>query len=147
MESQTSTTETQVEEPHRGTLQSEQKDVLEKLPGVKKKKKKMVKISQPDRKQVHFNKGDEVLFTAFLKSNKNEFYMCKGIIEQTPQETQKNNFKVRVIAVADAPVGGEQVVKQAQLLGRTITKKYNELFKEVAEFMKPKAWIQIVSDK
>lgn len=94
-----------------------------------------------------FKQGDQVFFTAFLKQDKQKFYLCRGILEKCPGKQERQLFKVKIIGVANKPVGGKESFDQSSLLGRVITKKFKELHKDVPFFMKPSAWIEVTSAK
>lgn len=91
--------------------------------------------------------GSRTYFTAFLKQDKETFYVCGGTIVQTPENKDRQVYKVKIDEVSLTPIGKkEENNSQAALLGRIITKKFTELSKEPNEFMRPKAWIKIVRD-
>ena len=89
----------------------------------------------------------EVFFTAFLKQNKEKFYVCKGIITKSPQAKERQIYRVKITAVAVHSVGGEDSYNQSILIGKEITKKLSELSKEPPEFMKPSGWIQVIKSE
>ena len=91
--------------------------------------------------------GTEVFFTAFLKQDKEKFYVCKGVVVQSPEAKERQIYKVKVVAIATHSIGGEETLHQSNLLGKQITKKLSELSKEPPEFMKPSGWIQVVKDE
>lgn len=97
--------------------------------------------------QRRLSEGMEVFFTAFLKQDKEKFYVCKGVVIQAPQAKERQVYKVKITSVAIHPVGGEDSYHQSSLLGKQITKKLSELSKEPPEFMKPSGWIQVVKDE
>lgn len=106
----------------------------------KKKKKK--------RPMIRFKKGEELFFTAFLKKDKDTFYVCRGRVLQCPAQNERQLYKVRIIAVADRAVGGKPgVVKQGTLLGLTITKRPRELQRDIPAFMVPPEWIELEADE
>lgn len=88
-----------------------------------------------------FSKGQTVYFTAFLKKDKNTFYVCKGEILEVPQANERHVYKVKVQAISDRPIGGKPIVEQAQLLGITVTKRTRELTTQLNPFMTPTNWI------
>lgn len=111
---------------------------------LKKEVKQILKELKPKRL---FKEGDEVYFSAFHKSNKEKFYICKGKIVKVPADNERQSFKVQVTAVGLTSVTGEsnpQLV-QTDLLNNIITKQFKELHKEISPFMQPKGWIAIVS--
>lgn len=86
-------------------------------------------------------------FTAFLKQNKDIFYVCGGIVVKTPDSKDRQVYKVKIDEVSLSSVGQtEERYDQATLLGRVITKKLTELNKEPPDFMKPKGWIRVVRE-
>lgn len=89
----------------------------------------------------HYNKGDEVYFTAFLKKNKNRFYACQGEVLEIAGGNPPS-FKVRVKSVASKAFcsKGETTIQKA-LLGSVITKKKNEIYLNLATFMEPEEWL------
>ena len=91
-----------------------------------------------------FSRGQEVFINAYLPKRKNEFFMCRGKIESVPGENKKF-YKIRINAVADRPVGGPPCDEQATLLGRTVSKKHEELHRELSPFFKPGGWIEVVT--
>lgn len=101
------------------------------------------------KKRRFFKKGDQVYFSAFTKQDKETFYMCRGTIKKIPSENERQVFKVKILSVGNAPIGGEpkQNLPQCSLLNRTITKKFKELHKDVSQFMKPVGWIEVVPSK
>lgn len=88
-----------------------------------------------------FKKGQEVYLTAFLKEDKKTFYVCKGVVEEVPGPGQRQVYKVKITAVADRPIGGPPVVKQARLLGLNCTKRTRELHYQLSSWMCPPNWI------
>jgi hypothetical protein len=90
-----------------------------------------------------FSEGDLVYFTAFLKKDKDTFYLCRGHITECPPNN-KQPYKVKIKSVGCRPVGGDDCLDQASLLGRTISKKTNELTKQPLEAMVPPGWIEVV---
>lgn len=91
-------------------------------------------------------KNSTVYLTAFLKSNKNRFYMCKAYVEKQPEnDNTKQMYKVKIFSVADRAVGTKEfVVHQTTLLGRTITKDISELHVELQDFLRPMGWIELI---
>ena len=94
-----------------------------------------------------FNKGDLVFFSAFLKKDRQTFYMCRGEILSVPFEDTQT-YKVMIKEVAATSIDGRKskILNQATLINLEITKKTKELNKEIPVFMKPKAWIKIVEE-
>lgn len=110
---------------------------MEQIPNVKKEDKS--KHPSP-----LYQKGQVVYINAFLKSEKGKFFVCKCLIEEIPQPNQRRVYKVKIVAVADKALGVKvSTPAQASLLGRVITKRENEMVKEIAPFMLPKAWITV----
>lgn len=102
-----------------------------------KNKEKQKKVYKP-----RYKKGQEVFLTAFLKKEKSTFYVCRATVEQVPGPNERQVYKAKITAVADRPVGGQPVVKQAQLLGLTVTKSTKELHADLPSFMCPPGWIE-----
>lgn len=96
---------------------------------------------KPHKKK--FTKGQQVFINAYLSKKENEYFMAMAEILEVPNG-KKRLFKVKILAVADRPVGGPPCDKQATLLGRTVSKKYEELHKELPLFLTPGGWIEIV---
>ena len=92
-----------------------------------------------------FVKGQQVFVNAYLSRKQNEYFMCFGTVTEIPKKNQRL-YKIQINAVADRSVGGPPSDKQAALLGRTISKKYDELHKELPSFLTPGGWIEIVKD-
>jgi hypothetical protein len=89
-----------------------------------------------------YKKGQEVYINAFLKSEKGKFFVCKCVVEETPQPNQRRVYKVKITAVADHAIGHKvSTPAQAALLGRIITKRENEMIQNMAPFMLPRGWI------
>lgn len=106
------------------------------------------KKSKPRPKRTSpFKTGMEVFFTAFLKKDKQKFYLCRGILEKCPAERERQLFKVKIIAVATKPIGGPESFDQSCLINRVITKKFKELHKDVSFFMRPDAWIEVATEE
>lgn len=108
---------------------------LPKLKAVKNTKKKEKKAYRPEYKV-----GDTVYFTAYLKKEREKFYVCKGVIQGTPDETH-HLYKVKIVGISDRAVGSDPVVKQASLLGVTISKKGREMSRNLSPILTPQAWI------
>ena len=108
--------------------------------------KKPNKPKQKERRSV-FKQGEQIFFTAFLKQDRQKFYVCRGIIEKCPDNKERQLFRVKILAVASKAVGGKESFDQSFLLGKTITKKFNELHKEIPFFMQPSAWIKVTSTR
>lgn len=96
-------------------------------------------------KKKRFTKGQQVFINAYLSKKENEYFMARAMIEEVPNG-KKRLFKVKINAVADRPVGGPPCDKQAALLGRVVSKKYEELHKELPSFLLPGGWIEIVKE-
>ena len=90
-----------------------------------------------------FKKGQEVFMTAFIKKDKNKFYVCRAVIDSIPQKNERQVYKVKIVAVGDRAIGGKPVVEQASLLGLTVTKSAKELHHDLPTFMVPPNWIEI----
>jgi len=86
-----------------------------------------------------------VYFTAFLKQEKQKFYLCKGTIEKCPESNDRQIFRVKIVAIGNKAIGGPEEFDQSALLGRSITKKFRELHKDIPFFMQPPSWIEIPS--
>lgn len=95
------------------------------------------------KKKIPFKKGDLVHFSAFLKKDKNIFYLCRGYITEAPNSI-KQPFKVKIKGVGSHAIGGKENLNQAALLGRIISKKIDELVKEPNSMMIPPGWIEVV---
>ena len=78
-----------------------------------------------------------------MKQNKQRFYLCKGMIEKCPGGNERQIFKVKIVAVGNKAIGGPEEFDQSALLGRSITKKFKELHKEIPFFMQPSGWIEV----
>jgi len=92
-------------------------------------------------KQDRFNVGDIVYFTAFLRKDKDRFYMCKGTVKEVC-DGKPLRFRVLVDAVGDRGVGHPTpTTRQKALLSMHITKKKTELHTELPIFMAPKEWL------
>ena len=98
---------------------------------------------QPKKKKQFFKEGQSVYFTAFLKQNKDRFYLCKGKIEACPGPKERQVFKVKIVAVGNRAIGGPEEFSQSALLGRSISKKFRELHKNIPFFMEPPGWIEL----
>jgi hypothetical protein len=87
--------------------------------------------------------GDKVYFTAYLKSDKEKFFLCGGLITAV---TPRQSYKVRIDQVATHSVGEKEGLTYPQtiLLGQEITKKATELTDSVANFMTPTGWVMII---
>ena len=129
-----------MESEHQQEVRRRQKDVLAHVPNTG-------DAVKPDKKSKNprFNKGQQVFVNAYMSKKENEYFMCMGTIEECPNG-KKRLFKIKIRAVADRPVGGPPCDEQATLLGRTISKKYEELHKELPPFLVPGGWIEIVKD-
>lgn len=90
-----------------------------------------------------FSKGQQVFINVYLSKGTNEYFMALAKIEEVPSG-KKRLFKVKIHAVADRSIGGPPSDKQATLLGRIVSKKYEELHKELPPFMTPGGWIEVV---
>lgn len=101
----------------------------------------------PKKKKLFFKEGDPVYLTAFLKQNKQRFYLCKGLIEKCPGEKEHQIFKVRIVAIGNKAIGGPESFDQTALLGRSIAKKFKELHKDIPFFMQPSSWIEVKPSK
>lgn len=132
METKENTNKTKVGESHGDPVRQGKKEILGKVPSVKKEWK------------TRFKKGQYVYLTAFLKEDKGIFYVCKGIVQEVPGSNERQVYKVKIVAVADRALGGPKVVQQARLLGLICTKRTRELHGELPVFMQPKAWIDKV---
>lgn len=109
------------------------------------KKQPQQEKPKPKKKMEFFKKNQSVYFTAFLKQNKNRFYICKGVIEECPQPNERQIFKVKIVAVGNRAIGGPEEFSQSALLGRSISKKFRELHKTIPFFMEPPGWIEVPS--
>lgn len=90
-----------------------------------------------------FKQGEEVFFTAFIKPRETAFFICRGQLEKCPDQKERQIFKVKVLAIASKAVGSkEEESSQSLLLGRTITKKFKELHKQIPFFMEPSKWLE-----
>lgn len=141
METNTRTKGTQVEKPHGNPIQQTQEKLLGELPKI-----------TPEKKPEHphakygpplFKDGDEVYAIAFLRGESTVYYVCKCIVEKAPDPSDRRIYKVKITAVAASAIGQKPTSTpvQATLLNRVITKRENELNKEIASFMMPKNWI------
>ena len=128
METKTTTKQTKMAKSHGNSVRKNSKDVLGKVPPVKKWFTK-------------FKKDQEVYLTAFLKEEKGVFYVCRGLVKSVPGPNERQVFKVQIVAVADRAIGGSKVVRQAKLLGLVCTKKTKELQGILPHFMVPSNWI------
>jgi hypothetical protein len=97
-------------------------------------------------KSTEFQIDDEVYVFAYANSKKQkEFFVCRAKIIGLPQGTNKL-FKVQVTAVADRPVGGPPGDSQMVILGRTISKKQEELHTDIAQWFRPPSWLVLVKE-
>lgn len=95
---------------------------------------------------IRYRKGDEVFLWAFLKKYKGNFFMCRADIDECPEPNARRVYKVKITAVSEAAIGSSQTPAQASLLGRVITKRENEISKDIPGFLMPKAWIEATPD-
>ena len=144
METNTRTEGTQVEVAHGNTVQQTQKKLLGELP--------KVAPTKTEKKQEHpqakygpplFKAGDQVYAIAFLRGEQTVYYVCRCVVEKAPEPSERRVYKVKITAVAAQAIGQKpsSTPVQATLLNRVITKRENELNKEMASFMMPKTWI------
>jgi hypothetical protein len=133
METKETTNKTKMDKSHRNPVQTNQKKVLGKVSKMKPRKPK-------------FKKDQQVYLTAFLKEERGVFYVCKGIIQEVPGPSERQVYKVKIVAVADHAIGGPPVVRQARLLGLNCIKRTRELNNELAVFMTPSKWIDEVPE-
>jgi len=92
-------------------------------------------------KPKRFDIGDIVYFTAFLRKDKDKFYLCKGQIKEVC-EGKPLRFRVMVEAVGDRSVGNKSpTTRQKALLSLAITKKKTELHGELPQLLAPKEWL------
>lgn len=96
--------------------------------------------------QSKFSVDDQVYILAFLdKKHKNTFFLCCAKVLSIPQD--KNSlYKVQITAVGDRSVGGPPTDDGIVLLGRTVSKKLNELHTEVSSWWKPGGFIEVVKE-
>ncbi len=147
METNTRTKATEVEVPRGQALQFKQENILGAVPKVNimpkdQKNRKNRKPYRPPRYRV----GHEIFLTAFMKRYKGKYFVCRAEIEECPKPNSRRVYKVKITAVADASVGGDTTPAQASLLGRTITKRENEINREIPVFLQPRAWIEATPD-
>lgn len=138
MEIDSRTTGAKVEEPRRQAVQSGKEKILGSIPKVN-----GTHVQQHKKKYAppQYKKGQLVYVVAYLKGQEGKFYVCQAEIEETPQPDQRRLYKVKIMAVGDRAIGGEPTPTQASLLGRTITKRENEITRDLAPFMAPPKWI------
>ena len=122
-------------------IQVKQEELLGKVPPMKLPTEK---IGTPVRNPRPFRKGDTVYALGFVKAHKGKHFVCKGQVVQTPEKGKRPVYKIKVVAVADSPVGGKFVVEQAVLLNKVITKHIDELHRDLNTFMAPPNWITIL---
>ena len=140
MEISTGTQGTKVEIPHWQAVQSSKKKILGTVSKVNMKPK-----SEEQQKRRYappeYRLDDIIYITAFLKEEKSKYFICQASIVEVPKPDQRRLYKVKITAVADRAIGSLPTPIQACLLGRTITKRENEITREISPFMAPPQWI------
>lgn len=109
----------------------------------------MSQKSNKNKRSYHkprYRVGDSVYMTAFLKKYPGKFFVCKAVIEKCPEPNSRRVYKIKIMAVADAAIGSQSSPSQASLLGRSITKRENEINLEIPLFMQPEGWIESSPD-
>lgn len=86
--------------------------------------------------------GQIVFLTAFLKKDPKAVFICRGKIKQCPKEKERQIYKVEIIAVGAIPTVGATNKDPKSLLGINVTKKANELHKDMHQAFLPKKWIE-----
>ena len=83
-------------------------------------------------------KDQVVYFTAFPKDSEEKF-VCKGVVTKVPI-SNREPYRVLIKAVATESVLGTPLEDRRLLIGRAISKYYQELTTSLGPILAPKNW-------
>lgn len=98
-------------------------------------------MNQEKQKYNVYSKGDTVYFTAFLKGQEKQLFICRGVIDKIPENNHREICKVKIQAISSKPIGCKPTTEQSSLLEKVIVKKLSDVYHEIPMFLIPNQWL------